>query len=262
MRSAYLQPDPDRPDASPRRRAGAFILTVLAHLLLLLLLLRLAPPLTERKPEEPPTSFSLLPDRGEAPKPAAQGKTTKVQPQKSGDSAKVDTPRPVAQAKPVETPVPPPFAPGVIPNSKALFDSFDLAKVQGSGGGRTGDNDGEAGDGKDSRSVYGPGEGSGGQRLYNAEWYREPSNSELNGYLPADAPPTGWGMVACRTIEDYHVDNCRSLGESPLGSGFARSLRLAAWQFRVRPPRLGGKPLIGAWVRIRIEYTQGNAVLK
>ncbi len=169
MRSAYLQPDPDRQDASPRRRTGAFILTVVAHLLLLLLLLRLAPPLTERKPEEPPTSFSLLPDRGEAPKPPRagqdrQGPAAKERRLRQGRHA-----RPVAQAKPVETPVPPPFAPGVIPNSKALFDSFDLAKVQGSGGGRTGDNDGEAGDGKDSRSVYGPGEGSGGQRLYNAD---------------------------------------------------------------------------------------------
>lgn len=241
------------------------ILTVVAHLLLLLLLLRLAPPLTEPKKERAPTSFSLLPDRDEAAKPAAQGKAAKVAPRKSGDASASNKASPApasAPVRPVTPPTPPAFAPGLLPGGKTLFDAVDIATMRPADGGRGAGNDGNEGDGKDSASVYGPGEGSGGKRLYNAEWYREPTNSELNGYLPANAPPDGWGMVACRTIDDYRVDNCRSLGESPLGSGFARALRLAAWQFRIRPPRLGGKPLVGEWVRIRITYTQGSGVLK
>ena len=53
----------------------------------------------------------------------------------------------------------------------------------------------------------------------------------------------------------FHVDNCVELGESP-GSGYARAVREAAWQFLVLPPRIGGKMMVGTWVRIRISYTE------
>ena len=111
-----------------------------------------------------------------------------------------------------------------------------------------------SGSGKDSVAAYGPGEGPGGAPLYYAEWYREPTHAELSTYMPSNGPPTGFALIACKTIAGYHVDNCRVLGETP-GSGFGRAMRRAAWQFLVRPPRLGGKTLVGSWVRIRIDFT-------
>ncbi|MEQ8310831.1 MAG: hypothetical protein RIA72_09050 [Sphingopyxis sp.] len=92
-----------------------------------------------------------------------------------------------------------------------------------------------------------------GEPLYAAAWYREPTDGELRGYLStADGP--GWGLIACRTAPDYRVEDCVGLDEYPNGSQIARATLAAAWQFRVRPPRLGGKPMVGAWVRIRIDY--------
>lgn len=92
-----------------------------------------------------------------------------------------------------------------------------------------------------------------GEPLYAAAWYREPSDGELRGYLStADGP--GWGLIACRTAPDFRVEDCVGLDEYPTGSQIMRAVLAAAWQFRVRPPRLGGKPMVGAWVRIRIDY--------
>ena len=92
-----------------------------------------------------------------------------------------------------------------------------------------------------------------GEPLYAAQWYEEPSARMMRSYLSTARGP-GWGLIACRTAPDYRVEDCVALDEYPEGSQIARSALAAAWEFRVRPPRLGGRPLIGAWVRIRIEY--------
>lgn len=102
----------------------------------------------------------------------------------------------------------------------------------------------------DTKSV---GTAPNGQPLYAAAWYREPYDSELAGYLStADGP--GWALIACRTVPDFRVEDCVGLDEYPNGSHLERAVLAAAWQFRVRPPRLGGTSKYGEWVRIRIDY--------
>ena len=99
------------------------------------------------------------------------------------------------------------------------------------------------------------GTGPNGEPLYAAQWYRKPYDNELSGYLStADGP--GWGLIACKTEPDYRVDQCVFVDEYPSGSRIARAVLEAAWQFRVRPPRRGGRTLIGEWVGIRIDYEQ------
>jgi hypothetical protein len=93
-----------------------------------------------------------------------------------------------------------------------------------------------------------------GSRLYNAQWYREPRDAELQGYMRPGQNVRGWAMISCRTVANYHVEDCQELDESPAGSGMARVLRQASWQFLVRPPRVNGTPLVGAWVRIRFDF--------
>lgn len=97
------------------------------------------------------------------------------------------------------------------------------------------------------------GSGPDGEPLYAASWYREPYKDELSGYLSTATGP-GWGLIACRTAPEYRVEDCVKVDEYPTGSNIARAILAAAWQFRVRPPRIGGQPRIGEWVRIRIDY--------
>ena len=112
--------------------------------------------------------------------------------------------------------------------------------------------------GSDSSDTPTAGQGQNGQQLYAAEWYRRPTQTELN-YMPHNK--LGWGEVACRTAPRFHVEDCYELAESPRGSGLSRGVREAAWQFLVRPPRVGGKLMVGEWVRIRITMTDHKELL-
>ena len=245
MRPTAFQPQ------SCRQRALSLVLALSIVALLLLALLTLAP-----RPDLVPSSrdlatFSVSPDPTRQAAERRAAPRTVARQKQAPPAARIVTPKPI---------VPPPVkVAGGLPGVIAMdLDANDIGKIKGTATAAGGDGD----TGTDSVAAYGPGEGPGGQPLYDAEWYREPTNAELNGYLPRGAPPDSWALIACKTVPDYRVDNCRQLGESPLGSGLARAMRQAAWQFRVRPPRIGGKPIMGAWVRIRITFSEVGASVR
>jgi protein TonB len=106
-----------------------------------------------------------------------------------------------------------------------------------------------SGRGGDSAVV---GKGPRGETLYAAEWLREPTNQEIGFYLGPEA--AGVGLIACKTYPQYRVDDCVALGSTPASSRIDRKILEATWQFKVRPPRKNGQPMIGEWVRIRISW--------
>lgn len=235
--SSYAEPAP------LRRRAAGFLLALVANGLLLLMLLRLAPDLPFLA--RPATRLITIPL---PPAPRAghlQEKVAKARLTSGGAS-----PRTRAVPSPPKTLPPLPM----LIVSHDVFAAADISKIAraerapGSGTGGTGT-------GTDEGDDNGP-KGPGGERLYRADWYRRPTDAELAYYLPKSGPPTGWGEIACRTVQDYRVEDCVELGQSPAGSGFSRAVREAAWQFRVRPPRVGGRSQVGTWVYIRIDYSE------
>lgn len=232
-----------RPSARSRITAAALSLAICLGIALMLIWMGLvgAPPV-EKREKVTAISFSTEPSDkvagNQAAAKAARPKAAPVMPETEPQPRPQPTPTP-SEAPKFDLAKPRPADP---------FAGFDLGKLPKRSGGAS------AGEGQNSAAAYGPGEGPGGVRLYNAEWYREPTEAEVGPYMPKRNIDAEWAMIACRTVERNRVENCQELGESPRGSGLARALRQASWQFLVRPPRINGKPLVGEWVRIRFDF--------
>ena len=229
----YRLPSPH--DETPlRRRAAGFALAIAINLLLLLVMRGLGV-----LPE-----IALAPSRALVVDLLPQSDDNAAKPAKAAVKPRqtVPVPRPprLPKAPRLHSPIPPLHPLDMIEMTHDELAAGDIRNLPKGGSGSAGD----------SEEV---GRGPHGEILYAAEWAREPTDAELAGYMPPNAPE-GSGLVACKTIPDNRVDNCQEIGESPRGTHLARAVRLAAWQFRVRPPRKNGKALVGEWVRIRIDY--------
>lgn len=236
-----------------RRSLGMVLALLIEALILLMLVFSLGTWKPPGKKEGDITVVTLASDEP-AEKEAEPKSEKKAQPEK----------RPEAKQPEKQPPVPqPPAQPRVVPVVPPIMPTkFDLPRAaeapptpappapparpkQAYGPPNTG--------GPASRDSERVGTMPNGEPLYAAEWYREPGDDVLGPYLSTARGP-GWGLMACRTAPDYRVEDCVGLDEYPNGSQINRAIIAAAWEFRVRPPRLGGKYLVGSWVRIRIDY--------
>jgi protein TonB len=229
-----------------RRRVGGLALALFFESLLVLLLLTLGQSVPKGKSaDEALTSFTMEPDRADREKP------TKPQRDRAATVQAVtqQPPRPVppSAARPVPTPLPPPLI--ALPRDQMALADIARRPTAAPRQSPIGPpNTPMPGDSQPLAAT-----GPHGEPLYPAAWYREPYDDELRGYLStADGP--GWALINCKTVPDFRVDDCVLVDEYPTGSNIGRSVLAAAWQFRVRPPRIGGVSKVGEWVRIRIDY--------
>ncbi|MBW4329973.1 hypothetical protein KY084_03675 [Stakelama sp. CBK3Z-3] len=249
-------------------RFAGLLLALLVELLLALLLLTLAKP-TLFKQADSQQSLSVfdVPDSADQSEKADKSPTEQAkpsqqpQPRPQPETAQQPTPPPPDRPRPPPQPTKQTTPPWIELSQSEMASSDIRSKAPPA----------PTVSAAPSKPVYGPvappGTGIGandtpqvgtapnGEPLYAASWYREPYDDELRGFLSSASGP-GWGLIACKTAPQYRVEDCQIIDEYPEGSGIARAVQAAAFQFKVRPPRVGGKQQIGAWVRIRIDYQQ------
>ena len=248
MRAALLRFSADPHAPSVRRRAVTLTVVAIIHALLIWDFLTLAPTV-DMRPSGLLKNFSLI-----------QVDSDKQDTKKAKRAQKKQEKMPAVSVQQATAPAVPPPTPETKPLNMIMvtsdqFRAGDISKMPRPSGAPAGDAQ-MADNGDGSQGQRAPN----GERLYDAAWYREPTDAEMGAYMPKRQLPDGaWGDVYCRTAPDWRVEDCHELGESPPGMGLARAVRLASWQFKVRPPRVGGKTLIGSWVRIRFNSTNSKA---
>lgn len=231
-----------------RRRAAGIALALLLEVGLLLLLLTLGrSAMGDREAADSLTTVDFAP---EPPAPDAP-----PEPDEAAAPSALPRPQPQPQPDVPTPPVPPPPPPAAVIAPQTQPAPPPAAEAPRIRAVVRGDQSGPAGPPNRPRSGDSErvGTASNGEPLYAARWYREPYPEELRGYLSTAGGP-GWALINCRTVASFRVEDCELVDEYPSGSQMGRAVLAAAWQFRVRPPQVGGRVMVGSWVRIRITY--------
>jgi periplasmic protein TonB len=239
---------PERLRAGLGRRATGIVAALVLEALLLLLLFSLSRSDAPRGEKPTLVSFTASPESEPAPEPAER---PEPEPEPRRPVADRPVPRPPEPVELQPMPAAPPAVPLLREPAAAPPPAPPRQPPAAAAGPVYGPPDNRPAASRDTERV---GTAPNGEPLYAAAWYREPYPDELRGYLSTATGP-GWGLIACRTAPDYRVEDCVGLEEYPRGSMITRAVLAAAWQFKVRPPRLGGRVMVGEWVRIRIDYT-------
>lgn len=233
-----------------RRRAGPIALTAAIEIALLLALLSLGAQIgQDREIGEIVTTFDAA--RDESPEPEQQAApeaaaSAEAAPAAITPPSALPSPPPIALPR---TPAAPPVAPPA-PEAEPS-PSASPAKIRAVVRSDMAGNRGPADTGTPGDSQRIAGSGPNGEPLYAARWYREPTADDYRGYF-SRVTQSGWALIDCRTEPEFRVDHCVLVDESDRSVGSA--VLAMAWQFRVRPPRIGGRSMVGEWVRIRIDY--------
>lgn len=237
-----------RAEARLRLSGGALSLTLHAAAISLLLTFGFAP-MEPRGPSPPlETTFIPLPE----PIPVAE-----VQP-KSGSDTAAGGGQPLAESSRAfedrahslsDTLAAP------IPSPASADRPLEAASGAGDAVAGTTPGDGARGPGSGGTARgIGPGEG---MIFARPEWIQMPSEAQMRPYFPLRAVydrVDGAASLACQVDRHNRARNCRVLSESPAGFGFGVAAVRMSRLFRIRPPRVNGRPAQGAWVRIPIDF--------
>lgn len=250
LRTLWSQADPER-----RRKVVGLLLAVAVEALLILLLFSLGIVRREAVPMRDSLVTVTVSEATEAEEPAPAPAEV---PDAASTETRASAPQPERDVPQATTPPRATPAPALIPVSPQGMRNFDIARAPPARPAPGAQAFGPVDTPRPGDSQRIAGSGPNGEPLYAARWYREPSDDELRGYLSTASGP-GWALINCRTAPQFRVEDCELVGEAPQGSNMGRAVLAAAWQFKVRPPQIGGRPQVGEWVRIRIEYRIGPA---
>lgn len=243
------------PDA--KRKTIGITLAIALEVLLLLALFTLG---YSKRSDDPVdvamVSFDVQPETEEDPSPVdtQEPEFAEARPAALPAPAVVDAPVPLSDDPREAEVAPTPTRPAFISLTREQMAAADIrGKKPGTAAAKGPVGPPDTGFPGDSKRIGGS--GPNGEPLYAASWYREPYPEELRGYLSTASGP-GWALINCQTVKNFRVENCVLVAEHPTSSRIGNAVLQAAWQFRVRPPRVGGQSKVGEWVRIRIDYTR------